>query len=97
MNIELKKFGTILTSRQAGKEAYAAFLPFLNATAPDEDSIIDFEGVDVFSPSWGDEFLTPLKNKGGDKLFLKNIKNASVRATLEILEEIHKYKFNVIG
>lgn len=97
MDIKLKKFGTILTSRQAGKEAYAAFLPFLNSAALDEDLIIDFEGVDVFSPSWGDEFLTPLKNKSGDKLFFKNIKNVSVRATLEILEEIHKYKFNVIG
>lgn len=95
MNIELKKFGTILTSRQAGKEAYAAFLPFLNSAAPNEDFIIDFEGVDVFSPSWGDEFLTPLI-KRGNKLFFKNTGNASVQATLEILEEIHKYKFNVI-
>jgi len=96
MNIELKKFGTILTSRQAGKEAYAAFSPFLNTADSNENLIIDFEGVDVFSPSWGDEFLTPLKNKSGDKLFFKNIKNTSVRATLEILEEIHKYRFNVI-
>ena len=95
MNIELKKFGATLISRQAGREAYAAFAPSLRETKADEMVKIDFAGVVVFSPSWGDEFLTPLLREYGDRLILKNTKNLSVKATLEILEQINKRKFIV--
>ena len=46
---------------------------------------VDFEGVDVFTPSWGDEFLTPLKHKYGNAVKFINDENASVQATLEVL------------
>ncbi len=93
MIIELKKFGTTLTSRQAGREALAAFQPTLQSINSEEDLEINFEGVLTFSPSWGDEFLTPLAKKFGSRLILIVTDNLSVKATLEILEKISDIKF----
>ena len=60
-----------------------------------ENVEVDFTGVLTFSPSWGDEFLTPLLNIYGDKLILKNTNNPSVLATLDILQTTLGKKFNV--
>ncbi|MFH1780444.1 MAG: hypothetical protein ABH841_00315 [Candidatus Nealsonbacteria bacterium] len=87
MIIELKKFGTTLISRQMGKEAFLAFQPVLNNIGREELVEIDFNGVLTFSPSWGDEFLTPLLGIYGKRLILKNTSNPSVKATLEILQK----------
>ncbi|KKP80174.1 MAG: hypothetical protein A2271_03745 [Candidatus Moranbacteria bacterium RIFOXYA12_FULL_35_19] len=95
MIIQLKKFGTTLISRQAGKEALAAFQPVLNSVGENEKIEIDFEGVNTFTPSWGDEFLTPLQNKFGDRLTMKNTENSSVKATLDLLKDISQGKFIV--
>jgi len=94
MRIYLKKFGTTLTSRQSGKEAFLAFQPTLNGTKAGEKIEVDFEGVITFTPSWGDEFLTPLFNKYRDDLSLLNTKNPSVQATLDILEQIGGIKYS---
>ena len=95
MTIYLKKFGTLLSGRMLGKEAFSAFLPFLKDVKDDEKIEVDFEGVDVFSPSWGDEFLTSLIKKfGSNRVVLKNTENLSVKTTLEFLEKINKVKFN---
>lgn len=85
MNIELKKFGTTLVSRPAGKEAWLAFQPTLNELKNNEKIIVDFDGVIVLTPSWADEFLTPLKQKF-KQVDLINTKNPSVEATLSILK-----------
>jgi len=85
MIIELKKFGTTLVSRPSGKEGWLAFQPVLNETSKGEDIIVDFEGVVVLTPSWADEFLTPLRERFGDRVKLHNIDNPSVTATLAIL------------
>ena len=37
MKIALSKLGYILLSRQSGKEAFAVFLPALNAISKDEE------------------------------------------------------------
>ena len=87
MVIELKKFGTTLLSRQTGREAFSALQPLLKNLKENENLEIDFDGVLTFSPSWGDEFLTPLLNTYGERLILKNTVNPSVQATLEILEK----------
>ena len=87
MIIELKKFGTTLISRQTGREAFSALQSFLRNVKNDKIIKVDFDGVLTFSPSWGDEFLTPLLNDYGDRLILKNTKNPSVEATIEILEK----------
>ena len=95
MIVELKKFGTTLISRQTGKEAFLAFQSALKGVGNDEAIEIDFEGVLTFSPSWGDEFLTPLLNKHGDRLVLKNTGNPSVKATIEILQKSTDKNFNI--
>ncbi|MFH1643032.1 MAG: DUF4325 domain-containing protein [Patescibacteria group bacterium] len=95
MELSLKKFGTILTSRQFGKEAFLAFQPSLREISEKENIEIDFNGVDSLSPSWADEFLRPLLLKRGERLILKNTNNLSVKETLSFLEEIEGFKFNI--
>lgn len=95
MLIELKKFGTTLISRQNGREAFAAFQSQLSTLSDGEKLEIDFEGVITFSPSWGDEFLTPLIRQYGLRLILINTGNPSVEATLELLEKINQISFEV--
>ena len=97
MKIELKKIGTTLSSRPAGKEAYAAILPLLESIGKQETIEIDFDGVLSFSPSWGDEFLTPLLNRFGKRLVLLPHDNLSVIATTNLLEELSGKKFNRKG
>jgi len=94
MIIELKKFGNLLTSRQFGKEALSA-ISFQLPQNNNEEVIIDFSDVSTFSPSWGDEFLSPLQKKYQNNLILKNTDNPSVRATIEILEETNQIKFKM--
>lgn len=95
MIIYLKKFGTTLTSRQLGQEAFKAFKPSLAAVTQDETIEVDFEGVVTFSPSWGDEFLSPLLEMYGDRLVLSNTENPSVKATLSLLDDLEGKKFRV--
>lgn len=93
MRIELKKFGTTLISRQNGREAFAAFQTQLTTLGENEKLELDFEGVITFSPSWGDEFLSPLLKKYDARLILENTSNPSVKATLELLEKINQKTF----
>ena len=88
MIIQLKKFGTILVSRPSGKEAWLAFQPTLHEVSKDEGMIVDFEGVEVLTPSWADEFLTPLRQRFKGKVKLRNTDNPSVIATLATLAGI---------
>ncbi|OGN00796.1 MAG: hypothetical protein A3B91_04560 [Candidatus Yanofskybacteria bacterium RIFCSPHIGHO2_02_FULL_41_29] len=90
MRIYLKKFGTTLISRQNGREAFAALQSQLTALSQKEDLELDFSGVITFSPSWGDEFLSPLIKQYGSRLILINTSNPSVKATLELLEKINR-------
>jgi hypothetical protein len=85
MIIQLSKFGTTLVSRPSGKEAWLAFQPTLNEVPESEEIIVDFEGVLVLTPSWADEFLSPLRSKFKDNVKLRNTENPSVTATLAIL------------
>lgn len=88
MIIFLKKFGTTLTSRPAGKEAFLALQPLLTELIDGEKIGIDFDGVVTFTPSWADEFLTPLKKQYKERIILNKSDNPSVKATLEMLEEL---------
>ena len=89
MTIYLRKFGTTLNGRQFGRESLAAFRPSLRDVKKDEEVIVDFKGVITFTPSWGDEFLSPLLNEFNERLILENTENSSVQATLKLLEEVH--------
>jgi len=96
MIIELKKVGKLLILKNGGHEAYLALQPNLRNIDIKNKVIIDFDKVEVFIPSWGDEFLIPLLSKFRENLFLKNTKNPSVKVTLDILEETNKINFNRI-
>jgi len=88
MYISLKKFGNMLVSREAGREARLAFLPSLDDISDDENLEIDFDEVSVLNPSWADEFITPLKEKYGDRVVLMASDNPSVIATLDLLGKV---------
>lgn len=96
MIIELKKFGITLTSRQLGKEAFLAFKPVLRELSTTENIEVDFAGVNTFSPSWADEFLTELIAQYGERVFLKSSDNLSVQATLKLLESISGTRFQML-
>ena len=85
MRIELRKFGEVLTSRPAGKEAFAAIRPTLD---PNADAVeIDFADIVSLSPSFAVEFFTALKNMYGEKVTYLPTDNPSVVETLKILEK----------
>lgn len=92
MLIQLKKFGTTLTSRPSGKEAYAAFQPTLRELKKGEHIDVDFEGVIVLGPSWADEFITPILDQYKDRVSLLNTENPSATATLELLDNVRAGK-----
>lgn len=85
MKIEMKKFGTILTSRPAGKDAWLSASAYILPDVGQDKIEIDFDGVAVLSPSWADEFLTPLKNKYPRQVIILPNDNPTVRATLEVV------------
>ncbi|MBI4268254.1 DUF4325 domain-containing protein [Candidatus Uhrbacteria bacterium] len=89
MRIHIKQFGTVLSSRPAGKEALLALRSsLLRDVKKTEELELDFDGVDALTPSWADEFVTPLEEEWGDMLHCVNTENPSVMATLEFLKEI---------
>jgi len=97
MTIFLKKFGTTLNGRQFGRESLDAFKPSLKEVKSKEKVIVDFEGIVTFTPSWGDEFLSPLLSEFAERLILRNVENPSVQATLKLLRGIHKKDFKIEG
>ncbi len=96
MNIELRKYGTTLVFRDRGQEAFEALMSTFDELPEKETVTVDFSGVVTFSPSWGDEFLTPLSKKYQDRLLLKNASNPSVKATLKTLTEVKGLRFNLL-
>jgi len=97
MKLQLEKFGKTLISRELGREAFNAFQPTLRELPDVEKLEIDFSGVLTLSPSWTDEFLSPLLDLIGDRLVLLPSDNLSVQATLKILQEANKkpFKFKI--
>ena len=95
MKLQLEKFGKTLISRELGSEAFKALQPILRELSKDEELEIDFSGVLTLSPSWADEFLSPLLNQLDDKLILLPSDNLSVHATLRILQEVNKRPFTI--
>ena len=95
MKLQLEKFGKTLISRELGSEASKALQVTLRELPKDEDLEIDFSGVWTLSPSWADEFLSPLLTELGDRLVLLPSDNLSVHATLRILQEANKQPFKI--
>ena len=95
MKLQLEKFGKTLISRELGSEAFKAFQVTLRELHKGEDLEIDFSGVLTLSPSWADEFLSPLLTELGNRLVLLSSDNLSVPATLRILEKANKQAFKI--
>lgn len=86
MKIEVKKFGKLLISRPAGKEAILAAKAYLLPKEIDEVITLDFTGVEVLSPSWMDEFISGIKSiYSNKKIEFVNTQNESVKETLKVL------------
>lgn len=87
MRLELKKFGNILSSRPAGRDAWLSAQAYLfGKFKPEEKIEVDFSGVSVLGPSWAEEFLTQLKKKYPERVIFLPSNNPSVKASLEIVE-----------
>lgn len=95
MKLQLGKFGKTLISRELGSESFKAFQTTLRELSKDEELEIDFSEVLTLSPSWADEFLSPLRDLIGDRLVLLPSDNLSVHATLRILQEANKRLFKM--
>lgn len=84
MNVLIKNFGEILTSRPAGKEAYLMAKSYVfNNLQQDEEIVFDFSNVKVLTPSWFDEFFNGTKSSYKNKISFLNTENSSVKATLK--------------
>lgn len=86
MIIRLSQFGTLLISRPAGREAYLVAKAYI-LPSQDENIEIDFSDVKVVTPSWLDEFLTPIKKEYGERVKLFPTTNSTVIASLAIIEK----------
>lgn len=79
----MKKFGDILNSRPAGREAYLRVVQIVNGSGGRE-VILDFASVEILTPSFADEFLHLLQKKyGKEGVRLENTESATVKETLE--------------
>ncbi len=63
-NIELKKFGTVLTGRPFGVQTFTE----INQTTHDSTVRLDFSGVLSLGSSFGEEVIVPLAKKQGNKI-----------------------------
>jgi len=92
MKIEIKKFGEMLMSRPAGREAYLALSAYLTRGVDRQELLeIDFDGVKVLTPSWADEVITKLAQEFSN-IKLLNTQNSTVQATLKTLREYSDLK-----
>lgn len=86
MKIELKKFGQLLISRPAGKEAWLAAKAYTLSDLDDSEKIeVDFNDVLVLTPSWADEFLTPLLKTYPQRVSFLPSTNQTVTDSLDII------------
>jgi len=61
MIVEVKKFGAILNSRPSGREAVLIVKQIINGSKDIDEIILDFNGVDIITPSFADEFISGIK------------------------------------
>lgn len=86
MKINMKEYGTILTSRPAGREASLVLLSNLHPE-PGESIELDFNGVISVGPSWLDEVLISLRDRfGRDRIVCLPSGNPSVLQSLKIID-----------
>ncbi len=88
MTIDISKFGEVLVSRPAGKDAFLMAKAYIFNTLTETDALsLDFANVKVLTPSWADEFIIGIKNTYKNKLDFINTQNESVAASLKTVLE----------
>ena len=86
MNIAIHKFGDVLVSRPAGREAFLMAKAYIfNALKENEPISLDFTDVKVLAPSWADEFITGIKENYHTEIQYLNTQNESVSASLKVV------------
>lgn len=86
MKVKLAKFGEILTSRPAGREAGLAIKAYQKPKVG-ENIELDFEGVLSVGPSWLEEVLSILQEEyGKSRVVCLPTQNKSVVESLKILK-----------
>lgn len=89
MKLDMKKFGSVLISRPAGREAALVALAYSLPKVGDETIELDFTGVAVLTPSWTDEFLQTLtKQIPKERIKVLECENASVKMTMKTIREV---------
>ena len=88
MKIDVSKFGAILLSRPAGREAFLAARAYSIPKEGTEIIELDFSNVKVLTPSWADEFVSGLRQEfGAERIKIIEGNNVSVKTTFEVLRE----------
>ena len=83
MIIEMKKIGTILNSRPAGREAFLRIVQIINGSNLNEKIQLDFSSVDILTPSFADEMLRLLKEKYPGRVEIVHLTSPAAKETLE--------------
>ena len=86
MNLQIKKYGEILTSRPAGREAALSCLAYDLASQKTKSVDLDFAGVLVMTPSWLSEFVQTLQEKGVKDIKFLPSENPTVTSSIEFIE-----------
>lgn len=87
IEIQLKKFGQVFSSRPEGREVALSVIAYHFNKDSFDRVTLDFEGVLIMTPSWLSEFTQNIKHYGIGKIDYKNEDNASVRSSIEMVEE----------
>lgn len=97
MTVQINKFGDLLMSHPAGKEAFLlAESHLFNSLDESEEIILDFADVKVLTPSWAEEFIYGFKNIHKNPMSFVNTSNPSVEASLRtILEPVDVRKYRI--
>jgi hypothetical protein len=86
VKLQIKKFGDILTSRPAGREAALTTLAYEKGIKKSTSVSLDFAGVLVMTPSWLGEFVQTLKEKGAKNITFLPSENPTVTSSIEFIE-----------
>ncbi len=90
MTLEMKKFGKILNGRPAGKEAVLRVKQIINGFKDVDEIVLDFNEVEILTPSFADEFIKGIKNQYPVKevKIINTEKNPVIKDTLKQLNLI---------
>ena len=87
------KFGKLLNSRPAGREAGLRIIQIINGSAEQENIILDFKDVEILTPSFADEFLHMLRDKyGTEKIKIENAISQTVVDSIKAVESEPTHK-----